>query len=257
MSSTNTTPNYGLPQYIPTDKPTYLGDFNKAMLDIDTNMKTIENKAVSAESSVATANATADQALENANTASTKADTAQATATQAQATATQAKTSAESAQATATQAQTSATQAQNDATKALSDLSKFNLTNSQKISNVTAGTNTSNVIDCNLTLMTDSTNKIFKLYGKVTVKPNSKGYAEVSFQSNLRPSTNVTMQGCGFSYDLDTGGILSDSQIKIETTGKVIIRANCAKNTYGTGIWLLNMLYFLETFDQSIVPDMN
>ena len=39
MSSTNTTPNFGLPQYIPTDKPTFLGDFNKAMLDIDTNMK--------------------------------------------------------------------------------------------------------------------------------------------------------------------------------------------------------------------------
>lgn len=39
MSATNKTPNYGLPQYVAEDKPTYLGDFNKAMLDIDTNMK--------------------------------------------------------------------------------------------------------------------------------------------------------------------------------------------------------------------------
>ena len=46
MSATNSTPNYDLPQYVATDKPTYLGDFNKAMLDIDTNMKTIDNKAV-------------------------------------------------------------------------------------------------------------------------------------------------------------------------------------------------------------------
>ena len=118
MSATNSTSNYGLPQYVATDKPTYLGDFNKAMLDIDTNMKSIDNKASSAESAVATANTNASQALENANQASTKADTAQATATQAQTTATTAKNTAENAQSTATQAQTTATQAQSTATQA-------------------------------------------------------------------------------------------------------------------------------------------
>lgn len=35
MSYTNQTPNYGLPQYVGTDKPTYLGDFNNAMKKID------------------------------------------------------------------------------------------------------------------------------------------------------------------------------------------------------------------------------
>ena len=111
MSATNQTPNYGLPQYIGTDVPSYLGDFNKAMLDIDTAIKGVDNKATSAESSVATANANASEALENANTASTKADTAQATATSA-------KTTAETAQTTATQAQTTAETAQTTATQA-------------------------------------------------------------------------------------------------------------------------------------------
>ena len=36
MSSTNHTPNYNLPQYVGTDKPTFLGDFNNAMSAIDT-----------------------------------------------------------------------------------------------------------------------------------------------------------------------------------------------------------------------------
>ena len=36
MSFTNSTPNYGLPQYVGTDKPTFLGDFNNAMTAIDT-----------------------------------------------------------------------------------------------------------------------------------------------------------------------------------------------------------------------------
>lgn len=97
MSATNSTPNYGLPQYVADDKPTYLGDFNKAMLDIDTNMKSIDNKSEGAKSGIASVQATANQALENANTANTKATTAQATAEQAQ-------TSATNAQSTATEA---------------------------------------------------------------------------------------------------------------------------------------------------------
>ena len=87
MSYSNQTANYGLPQYEADDKPTYLGDFNKTMLDIDTNMKSIDNKAISAESNASSANATAQSA----------------------------QSTAESAQATATQAQTSATQAQSTA----------------------------------------------------------------------------------------------------------------------------------------------
>ena len=39
MPFTNSTPNYGLPQYIATDKPTYLGDANGAYSAIDTRMK--------------------------------------------------------------------------------------------------------------------------------------------------------------------------------------------------------------------------
>ena len=94
MSATNSTPNYGLPQYVADDKPTYLGDFNKAMLDIDTNMKSIDNKAQSAESGVETANSNATQALNTANTASKTAQTAQAAATEAQTKASQAQTTA-------------------------------------------------------------------------------------------------------------------------------------------------------------------
>ena len=262
MSATNQTPNYGLPQYVGSDVPSYLGDFNKAMLDIDTAIKGVDNKATSAESSVATANANASEALETAGTASTKADTAQATATQAQATATQAQTTATSAQSTADTAKSTANTANStantantNANEALTDLAKFNLVNSQKISSVTAGSNVESVPDCNLTLMADSTYKVFKLYGRVSVKAIAKGYCEVSFNSNLRPSKQIVMQGCGFAFDYDTGGIGSDAQITIATTGKVTIRGNCSKNTYGNGIWLLNMLYFLETFDQSIVPD--
>lgn len=48
MSSTNKTNNYDLSQYIGTDKPTYLGDYNGDMLKIDTQMKNNANSATDA-----------------------------------------------------------------------------------------------------------------------------------------------------------------------------------------------------------------
>lgn len=59
MSSTNKTTNYLLPQFISTDKPTWLGDVNGAMSIIDSQMK---SNADSASAAAATANAAATQA---------------------------------------------------------------------------------------------------------------------------------------------------------------------------------------------------
>lgn len=50
MAYTNRTTNYELPQYVGTDKPSYLNDFNFAMSTIDAQMKTNANSASSASS---------------------------------------------------------------------------------------------------------------------------------------------------------------------------------------------------------------
>lgn len=52
MPFTNSTPNYGLPQYIATDKPTYLGDTNSAYSTIDTRMKANANAAAKNENDI-------------------------------------------------------------------------------------------------------------------------------------------------------------------------------------------------------------
>lgn len=59
MSSTNKTTNYNLSQYIGTDKPTYLGDYNGDMLKIDTQMKNNANSATEAIAQAGEANAKA------------------------------------------------------------------------------------------------------------------------------------------------------------------------------------------------------
>lgn len=62
MSSTNKTTNYKLSQYIGTDKPTYLGDYNGDMLKIDNQMKVNADSASNATSAAGAAQAIADQA---------------------------------------------------------------------------------------------------------------------------------------------------------------------------------------------------
>ena len=62
MSSTNKTTNYNLSQYIGTDKPTYLGDYNGDMLKIDKQMKANSDSASNATSAAGAAQAVADKA---------------------------------------------------------------------------------------------------------------------------------------------------------------------------------------------------
>jgi len=65
MSSTNKTTNYKLSQYIGTDKPTYLGDYNGDMLKIDNQMKANADSAANATSAAGAAQAVASDASKN------------------------------------------------------------------------------------------------------------------------------------------------------------------------------------------------
>lgn len=238
MSATNSTPNYNLPQYVATDKPTYLGDFNKAMLDIDTNMKSIENKAESAESASTTANSNASQALENANQASTKADTAQATATQAQTTATAAKNTADTAQSTATAAQSTANTANtntNANTTAIENIKTWT-----PLGNI--GTNGSG----NLNTYINKELNLLNIYGRLNGLTGTGTNVKIgSLPENARPNATRRINGVAFSYygtgsnqdvtlfDLD---ILPNGDVVIPdnvTETIYSLRINCMLNTTG------------------------
>lgn len=69
MSYTNSTPNLHLPQYIATDKPTYLGDWNASMQTIDTVITSTQATANGASSTATSANSIAQAAQKTANEA--------------------------------------------------------------------------------------------------------------------------------------------------------------------------------------------
>lgn len=198
MSATNQTPNYDLPQYIGTDVPSYLGDFNSAMLKIDTAMKGVDNKATSAESSVATANANASEAVETAGTASTKADTAQATATQAQSTANSANSTAKTAKSTADTALENANNAQTTASQINTDIEKWTQGN--------IGANNAQVMY--------SRNKKLNLLGLSCYVENGQGTTVGNntiigtLPTGLRPSQTRTINGACIVYWNDSNSTL-------------------------------------------------
>lgn len=68
MSSTNKTTNYNLSQYIGTDKPTYLGDYNSDMLKIDAQLKANADSASNAASAAGAAQAVAEKASKDVQT---------------------------------------------------------------------------------------------------------------------------------------------------------------------------------------------
>ena len=63
MGATNHTTNYNLPQFIGSDKPTWLGDVNGAMSTIDTQMKENSDLATTAKSTADTADTKAGTAI--------------------------------------------------------------------------------------------------------------------------------------------------------------------------------------------------
>ena len=74
MAHTNSTPNYNLPQFLPTDKPAWLVDVNPAYASIDTAIKNASDAAGNAQTDATQALADAAGANAIATQANSKSD---------------------------------------------------------------------------------------------------------------------------------------------------------------------------------------
>lgn len=83
MGHTNSTANLALPQFIGTDKPTWLGDINSAFSDIDAYVGTNDAAVAGAVADAASAVSQAASAVSTANAANTTAGNASTAATNA------------------------------------------------------------------------------------------------------------------------------------------------------------------------------
>lgn len=98
MSHTNSTSHYSLPQFVGTDIPTWLGDFNSAMTAIDNGINSAATTAGSASTTAAQASTDAAAAASSATSAYNAAAAAQKSADDAAAAVTTEKERAEAAE---------------------------------------------------------------------------------------------------------------------------------------------------------------
>lgn len=268
MSSTNKTPNYNLPQFINTDVPSWLGDFNEAMSKIDTQMKSNDTKATSASTNAENANSSATQALQTANGANTNATNALSLATIANENANTAKQNSETALSTANSASGNASSAlsmaQNantNANKALNGLIKFNLKNQMQFN-----TQTGNIVNdtacgndftnSGVTLAYDDTKSIFKLYGVIQIhNPDDGGVTRKCKLLNtpLRPSQDITINTVALTCYGQNFSRTDTANITIKTDGTIEVNTWFAvdSSTKDVRILFWNSLYLLQAFEQT------
>lgn len=98
MSHTNSTPNYQLPQFVGTDKPAYLTDFNQAFSAIDTGIHAAKTAADTAGTDITEVENELNETNQNLTALGSTVSTLQGTVTSVSQTANQANTKADNLQ---------------------------------------------------------------------------------------------------------------------------------------------------------------
>lgn len=262
MASTNKTTNYDLSQYIGSDKPTYLSDYNGDMLKIDTAMKTNADNISTAVSSIESVTTVANQANTTANTANTNATTAVNTANSANTTAGNAQSTANSALSTATTAQSTANTAN---TKVDALATSFNIDNFTNYNNTASWTKTNtNLTSVDITVATNSAGDVFKVYGEaVGTLPDPMNAGYISIQTDLRPESNITINCAGIVGFSQMGHInfntIRPAMFTVSTTGLLTVKLNAMNGDSSEikRVILMPCLYFGKDFGDTPIPESN
>lgn len=250
MASTNKTPNFDLSQFIGSDKPTYLGDYNSDMSKIDTAMATNKTNSENAVTVATGANETASNA--------------QTIATQAQTTAQQANTLAQTAKSAADTAQASA----DNNTSSIQNLSDYmNITQYSNVTSATITKGSATLSNVNISLSTNSDKTLGKIYGSVNLE--NIAYGTTKFKISNQPiyiDSEFTIACCGLFFGLKADG--SPSNYALKPVNVTITKNSSQPNnsdlefdftddstTVNGRIILLPCLYYFKNFNDSSITN--
>lgn len=244
MSSTNKTTHYELSQFLGTDKPAWLNDYNSDMNKIDAGINSAQSTATSADGKADT-NTSAIGTLASLTTTE-KSNLVGAV--------NEVNTAVGTAQNTATNAGNTATAASNKADNALAQVANFNLTT---FSNLT-GTISNGVLDTySFTCAKNSDGSLAKIYGSAYITGLTATTTITLSDTGLRPEEAITFSGCAISERFDTNGGTSVYPLSytLNTNGTVTIQ------TYGGGITtrsyvmlFANLLFVKDFGDTPVNP---
>ena len=258
FASTNKTTYYELPQFVGTDKPTWLGDFNEAMADIDASMHENASDISSIETIAQNASSSASQASQDVATLTGRVNTLSSDVSSVSQTATNAQQTATSALNTANTANSTANSALQKATTNEANIAKFNLDSFTTITKTAGGneittTNGSIIDGSSITIAKNSDGSLAKVYGNIFINnPTIVGTVEVSIaNSGLTPEENINITNAGI-YLMHTDNV-SDTEVvgvllTIQANGTLKMSIYSAKVGGSIRITMLPQLYFVKDF---------
>lgn len=248
FASTNKTTNYELPQFVGTDKPSWLGDFNEAMLTIDTGMHDNATAIDGVESASKTATSTANQALQSVSSLSNTVSSQGSSITTINSTLTTQGTAISSIDGRVTTLETDNTTNKSDITdlksitQALSSYINLNHNESFNKSNAIKFPNNSPSF---INVASNEDGSVCKIYGFLAVDSISGNtYAEV--QTRLRPSEDITINSLEI-IGYQGGNSTWYGNVIIRKTGKVEFRVQ-ALGTNSCNVIVVPCLLFLTNF---------
>lgn len=245
MSSTNKTSNYNLSQFLGTDKPAWLSDYNGDMSKIDAGINTAQTTATGADGKADT-NATSIGTLSSLNTTAK---------TSCVAAINEANTLAGTANTAAGTALSTANTAASNANAALTGLQRFNFTS---FNTLTPSTNKGTLSGA-MNFATDSSSSIYKVYGRLSVNLSGQsGDVVVTLgTTSLRPDTAYTIEAAAFVFRTTSGGSVShfDRSITIGTNGVITMQSFQVAGASDAVIWLPPCLYFNADFGDTPTPE--
>lgn len=222
FNSTNQTTHYELSQYTANDKPTYLIDYNGDMAKIDTAIYGADARSqvnTGAIGDLTTLETTAKSDLVSAvneiksatdtNTSNISTNTSNiSTLGTNQGTMANLTTTDKTSLVSAINEVNAVNQTQNtQITQNTNDIAKFNLTTFDDIGVAEITPTNMTISSSTLKLATDSTNSNFKLYGTLSGSSMSTSADNTfKFSTNLRPDSNITINGAGIVMYYGTGG---------------------------------------------------
>jgi hypothetical protein len=243
MAHTNSTNNYELSQFIGTDKPTFLGDYNGDMQKIDTAIKGAKDTADGASTTASAASTLATSASETATQAATDAASAAANATTALNTANGATTTANSAMSAATSAATEASTAATKADAAKTEAEAATAAVALKPSyaetfarmfNMTSDTPTVTpetgitVATNGLKVASNTDKSLGKIYGQLnlTFSASTGGYNKVATIAAGFGTRDAAFNVTGYSMNIGGQAQSFSIGLVVETNGDVSVYAN-------------------------------
>ena len=259
MASTNKTTHYNLSQYVGSDKPTYLVDYNGDMSAIDTGIYNAQAKADVNETSIGdltqlttTSKSSVVNAVNEVNGKANNIGNLSNLTTTANTDLVSAINEVDSEADTNTTAigilanletvnktnlvgainelkgvndtqNTNISNNSNDILDLQNDLSKFNLSNVTNYDNTNITFNNCSWAGENIKFATDSTSSIYKLYNSLVLRTTASNIS-VSFNTSLRPSQNYNVDNVGYLIGYDSGAVSRTSvSFSVTTNGLVTI----------------------------------